>query len=175
MRGKTNLILHDKKIAKKIFFLRGEKVILDIHIAELYQSETRTLKQSIRRNLKRFPDDFMFELNEEELDYLVSQNVIPSKKHLGGAKPFAFTESGVAMLSSVLKSDKAIEMNIAIIRTFIMLRKASGNFQEIAGKLEALDRKYEGRFEDIYKALNQLIDQPNPKRAPIGFRSKENN
>lgn len=173
--NKPNLIIPEERIASKILWLRNEKVILDIHIAELYETETRILKQAVRRNIQRFPDDFMFQLNDAEIEQVVSQNVIPSKKHLGGAKPFAFTESGVAMLSSVLKSNKAIEMNIAIVRTFIMLRKISGNYQEITGKLKELENKFEGRFEDIYKAINHLLDQPKPERTPIGFKSNENN
>jgi len=178
MSESSQLVLPEEQIIKKIILLRGEKVILDVHIAELYQVETRVLKQAVRRNLKRFPSDFMFELNSEEINQVVSQNVIPSKQHLGGAKPYAFTESGVAMLSSVLKSDRAIEMNIAIVRTFIMLRKMAGNYQEIMAKLEDLEGKYEGRFKDIFKALNYLLDEskakndPKPERNPIGFKTK---
>ena len=105
---------------------------MDVHLAELYGVETRTLKQAVRRNMERFPaDDFMFELTEDEIDVVVSQNVIPHKKYLGGANPFAFTETGVAMLSSVLKSKTAIEMNIAIIRAFVALRKIASNYKEV--------------------------------------------
>jgi len=110
-------------IASKILNLRGENVILDVHLAGLYEVETRSLKQAVRRNMDRFPHDFMFELTDIEIDSMVSQNVIPSKSNLGGAFPFAFTENGVAMLSSVLTSKKAIEVNIAIMRTFTVLRK----------------------------------------------------
>ena len=123
----------EEKIIKWIVFLRAEKVILDVHLAELYGVETRVLKQAVRRNIERFPEDFMFELTEEEIKSVVSQNVIPHKKYLGGAVPFAFTETGVAMLSSVLKSNTAIDMNIAIVRAFIALRKAAYRLQRNHG------------------------------------------
>lgn len=100
-------VIKETVIASKIFTLRGERVMLDLHLAELYDVETRSLKQAARRNMDRFPTDFMFELTEKEINEVVSQNVIPSRSHLGGAVPFAFTENGVAMLSSVLKSKKA--------------------------------------------------------------------
>jgi hypothetical protein len=98
---KASVIVPEERIVKRILLIRGEKVILDIHLAELYGVETRTLKQAVKRNIKRFPDDFMYELEEDEVQLVVSQNVIPHKKYFGGAKPFAFTETGVAMLSSV--------------------------------------------------------------------------
>jgi len=121
--GNTMTNIQNAVIASKILSLRNEKVILDIHLAELYNVETRVLKQAVRRNTDRFPDDFMFELTDYEIEYVVSQNVIPSKRHFGGAIPFAFTENGVAMLSSVLSSKQAIIVNIAIMRTFTMIRR----------------------------------------------------
>jgi ORF6N domain len=153
--------------------LRNEKVMLDVHLAELYQVETRALKQAVRRNPDRFPEDFMFELQDNEIEQVVSQNVIPSKQYLGGAAPFAFTESGVAMLSSVLKSKRAVEMNIAIIRTFVMLCKLASNYQAVMRKLEAMDKKYEGRFKEIYKTLNYLINPPSEPMRKIGFKQSE--
>jgi hypothetical protein len=122
-KNDNKLVLHEAVIASKIITIREEKVILDVHLAELYEVETRALKQAVRRNRDRFPDDFMYELTDDEIEFVVSQNVIPSRKHLGGAVPFAFTENGVAMLSSVLTSKRAIEVNIAIMRTFTMLRR----------------------------------------------------
>jgi phage regulator Rha-like protein len=107
-------------IQNKIYEIRGQRVMLDFDLAEMYEVETRALKQAIKRNIDRFPNDFMFELNEKEIENLVSQSVIPSKSKLGGAKPFAFTEQGVAMLSSVLNSKKAIQVNIAVIRAFVL-------------------------------------------------------
>jgi hypothetical protein len=104
-------------------------------LAKIYEVETRALKQAVRRNIDRFPYDFMFELTEEEMKNLVSQNVIPTLNHLGGAKPFAFTEQGIAMLSSVLKSKKAIQMNIAVMRAFVMIRQFALTYHELSEKL----------------------------------------
>ena len=110
-------------IQTKIFEIRGCKVMLDFDLADLYEVETRVLKQAIRRNIIRFPEDFMFILSEPELNQLVSQSVIPSKSYFGGSYPFAFTEQGIAMLSSVLNSDRAIEINISSIRAFVTIRQ----------------------------------------------------
>ena len=171
-------ILPTEIIANKIILLREEKVMLDLHLADLYKIETRVLKQAVRRNISRFPEDFMFELTDNEIDAMVSQNVIPSKQILGGAKPFAFTETGVAMLSSVLKSKNAIEINIAIMRTFVMLRKLLYHNKEIINRLENFDKKlaehdnniilvfeYLKQFEE---AKQQQSNQENRKR--IGFK-----
>src|SRR5882757_459273 len=122
-KERNKIAIVEGKVIKKIVLLRDEKVILDVHLAELYGVETRVLKQAVRRNIDRFPKDFMFELTEKEIVAVVSQNVIPHKKYLGGARPFAFTETGVAMLSSVINSRTAIKMNIEIMRTFVALRK----------------------------------------------------
>jgi len=161
----------EEAILKKIVVLRSEKVILDVHLAELYGVETRTLKQAVRRNMERFPaDDFMFELTEDEIDVVVSQNVIPHKKYLGGANPFAFTETGVAMLSSVLKSKTAIEMNIAIIRAFVALRKIASNYKEVLEIMIEMRSQYDAQFEEVYTALEKLINPPREPRPRIGFR-----
>jgi hypothetical protein len=137
----------------------------------LYGVETRALKQAERRNIERFPaDDFMFELADNEIDAVVSQNVIPHKKYLGGANPFAFTETGVAMLSSVLKSRTAIEMNIAIMRAFIALRKVASNYKEVMQVLKEMRSQYDARFEEVYRALEKLINPPLEPRPRIGFR-----
>ncbi len=170
-KSAKKIIVVEEKIIKKIVFLRDEKIILDVHLAELYGVETRVLKQAVRRNIDRFPEDFMFELTEEEIETVVSQNVIPHKKYLGGATPFAFTETGVAMLSSVLKSASAIEMNIAIIRAFIALRKVASNYKEIMQILTDMKNQYDGKFAEIYNALEQLINPPQPPRNKIGFKN----
>jgi len=166
-------IIADERIIRKIVLLRGEKVILDFHLAELYGVETRVLKQAVRRNSERFPVDFMFELNDVEVDEVVSQNVIPSKGQFGGATPFAFTEAGVAMLSGVLRSERAIQMNIAIIRTFIALRKLAANYQELYDKLEKLEAQHDEKFSEIYKALNHLLSPSTAPRRRIGYRSDD--
>ena len=144
--------------------------MLDADLASLYEVETRVLKQAVRRNIKRFPKDFMFELSEDEIDRLVSQNVIPSKKVFGGAKPFAFTEQGVAMLSSVLNSDKAIKVNIAVLRTFVKLRQILHDNKELADKIDKLEQKYDEQFRIVFTALQQLIKEESEPRPRIGFK-----
>lgn len=165
-------IMPDERIIQRIFLVRDEKVMLDFHLAELYQVETRALKQAVKRNSERFPEGFMFELTTKEIDLMVSQNVIPSKKYLGGALPYVFTESGVAMLSSVLKSKRAVSVNIAIIRSFILLRKIAANYKEIMDKLNELENSYDNKFKEIYKAINYLINPPDKVRRQIGFKRK---
>ena len=115
--------IKERHIQRKIFALRNQQVMLDKDLAELYQVETRVLKQAVKRNIERFPNDFLFELTDKEINFMVSQSVIPSRKYLGGAIPFAFTEQGVSMLSSVLTSKTAIEVNISIFRAFTKMRK----------------------------------------------------
>lgn len=168
-------------IAGKIIILREEKVILDAHLAELYQVETRALKQAVRRNRNRFPADFLYELSETEIENVVSQNVIPSKRHLGGAIPFAFTDNGVAMLSSVLNSKRAIEVNIAIMRTFTMLRKMLLLQNDFAQEIEKIRKQlsqHDNQILMIFEYLKQFeetkqqqLEQANRKR--IGFKSPE--
>ena len=157
-------------IQNKIHDIRGFKVMLDFDLALLYGVETRVLKQSIRRNSKRFPDYFMFELSQLEINQLVSQNVIPSKSYLGGSSPFAFTEQGIAMLSSVLKSDRAIEINISIMRTFVTIRQFALNYTELQNRITEI----EGQFPEIYNVLNYLVDKEEKEvtteRIKIGFK-----
>ncbi|WP_324069779.1 MAG: ORF6N domain-containing protein [Flavobacterium sp.] len=159
-------------ITQKIHEIRGYKIMLDFDLAELYETETRILKQAVRRNIERFPDDFMFELTKEEFDNLRSQIVTSS---YGGTRymPFAFTEQGVAMLSSVLNSKKAIEVNIAIMRTFVVLRNSILSLEEITNRVSEIEQQ----FPEIYKALNYLMDthQKNieqKERSKIGFKKK---
>ena len=163
------------QIKNSILEIRGIKVILDFELAKLYEVETRVLKQAVRRNIDRFPSDFMFQLTEIEMQHLVSQNVIPTLNHFGGAKPFAFTEQGVAMLSSVLKSKKAIHMNISIMRAFVMMRQWALTHQELSARLDALEQQYGHKFSDIEQVLNFLIQKDQKKtqqqqRDRIGFK-----
>ncbi len=167
------IIIPEERILTKIFLIRGEKVILDVHLAELYGVETRALKQAVKRNSGRFPPDFMYVLTELEIEAVVSQNVIPHKKFFGGSAPYAFSETGVAMLSSVLKSDKAVEMNIMIIRTFVTLRKMALNYREIMQKLKTMESENDEKFKEIYAALNHLLSPPNPPRKRIGYKSDD--
>lgn len=173
-----NIIVPEERILNRIVVLRGEKVMLDVHLAELYGVENRALKQAVRRNIDLFPEDFMFDLTASEIESVVSQNVIPSKQHLGGAVPFAFTETGVAMLSSVLKSKRAKEMNIAIMRTFVALRKMALNYSEIMGALEDIRKKVSGQDQQInliFEYLKQLEqtkqkESVQAERKRIGYK-----
>jgi hypothetical protein len=166
----------DQKVINRIIVLRNENVMLDIHLAEIYEVETRALKQAVRRNLDLFPNDFMFVLTVDELEEVVSQNVIPSKQHLGGSFPYAFTETGIAMLSSVLKSKRAREMNIAIIRTFVALRKVLLNSSEIRLEIESIKKKlgkYDQSIELVYHHLDKLIrihEKPKLPEKSIGYK-----
>lgn len=158
-------------IRTKIQTIRGKQVMLDSDLALLYEVETRVLKQAVRRNIERFPEDFMFELSKEEIEQMVSQFVIPSKSYFGGAKPFAFTEQGVAMLSSVLKSQTAIRVNIQIIRVFVSMRQIAQNHEELAGKLKELETRFNKQFEEVFEALNYLVKLESIKteRRRIGY------
>lgn len=158
-------------IRTKIQTIRGRQVMLDSDLALLYEVETRVLKQAVRRNMERFPEDFMFELSKQEIEQMVSQFVIPSKSYLGGAKPFAFTEQGVAMLSSVLKSQTAIRVNIQIMRVFVSIRQIAQNHDELAGKLKELETRFNKQFEDVFEALNYLVklEPINTERRRIGY------
>ena len=160
-------------IQNKIYEIRGYKVMLDFDLANMYEVETRILKQSVKRNAIRFPPDFMFSLSEAEINLMVSQNVIPSKSYFGGSFPFAFTEQGIAMLSSVLKSDKAIEINISIIRAFVTFRQFSLTYSELKTKIEEIESK----FPEIYNALNYLVEKDTIKenqmdRTKIGYKNE---
>ncbi|MBK5722289.1 ORF6N domain-containing protein [Dysgonomonas sp. Marseille-P4677] len=162
-------------IQNRIYEIRGYRVILDFDLAELYQVETKVLKQSVRRNLKRFPSDFMFELSQEEWLNLRSQIVTSS---WGGARyqPFAFTEQGVAMLSSVLRSETAIEINISIMRVFVKIREFSSVYIELNQKLETFMIETNLQFNDIYQALTELASQKEEENKPrkrIGYVKEE--
>jgi len=171
---KNKIIIPEERILNKIILIRDEKVILDVHLAEFYSVETRVLKQAVRRNFDRFPDDFMYELTEDEIDDVVSQNVIPHKKYFGGATPYAFTEAGVAMLSSVLKSTTAVEINIAIVRTFVALRKVALNYKDIMMKIEEMKAENDEKFDEIFNALEHLLEPPpTPKIPPIGYKTSK--
>ena len=168
-------------IQSKIHDIRGQRVMLDFDLAALYEVETRALKQAVRRNTRRFPIDFMLELTEKEMDDMVSQNVIPAKKHFGGAAPYAFTEQGVAMLSTVLRSEKAIDVNIAIMRAFVALRHFAFTNAELSKKVGDLEKELADVNEVLHwlgqenqSRANEIADlQITPKdwesRRPIGF------
>ena len=164
-------IIPQEIIEKKIYLIRGHKVMIDRDLAELYGVETRVLNQAVRRNIKRFPDDFMFSLNRDEIMNL-SQFVISSGiKHAPNV--FAFTEQGVAMLSCVLKSDRAINVNIAIMRAFVRLREMIASNKELSKRLDDLEKKYDTQFRVVFDAIRAIMDPPEKKRRKIGFRREK--
>ena len=156
-------------IQKKIYEIRDQKVMMDFDLSELYETETKYLKRAVKAHLKRFPPDFMFELTKKEFETLRC-NFSTSKK--GGTRymPFAFTEQGVAMLSAVLNSDKAIDVNISIIRAFVMMRQFAINYKDLADKIAKLEKKNNKQFKDVYEALNLLLSD---KETEIDFESRE--
>jgi hypothetical protein len=164
-----------ERIEKAILLIRGKKVMLDADLASLYAVETRVLVQAVRRNLGRFPEDFMFQLSKEEVDFLRSQIVTLKRGRGQHSKylPYAFTEQGVAMLSSVLRSPRAIQVNIEIMRAFVRLRQMLASHAQLARKLDALEQKYDAQFKAVFDAIRQLMAPPEPKRRPIGFRRGE--
>lgn len=164
------ITIHEENLAQQIFFLRGRKVMFDFDLAKLYGIETRVLKQQVKRNQDRFPDDFMFRLSEKEILVMVSQNVIPSKSHIGGSMPMAFTELGVAMLSSVLNSKRAIMVNIAIMRAFVNLRQLMDANQNLIRRIDSLEDKYDRKFQLVFEAIKELIRQENEPRETIGYK-----
>ena len=165
-----------QRIENLIYMLRGHKVMLDTDLTELYGVETRALKQAVRRNKKRFPDDFMFELSKEENRSLRSQNVILERGKYSKYLPFAFTEQGVAMLSSVLNSERAIGVNIEIMRAFVRVREMLGAHRELAAKLMELETRiqdHDEQIQTIFEAIRQLMTPPEKPKKRIGFEVKE--
>jgi len=153
-------------IQNKIYEVRGQRVMLDFDLAELYEVETRTLNQAVKRNTKRFPSDFMFQLSNKEFDNLMSQIVISS---WGGTRklPYAFTEHGITMLASILRSERAIEINIQIVRAFIALRQYALGYAELNQKLETFMLETNMQFSDIYQALTEMASQNEKNQKPI--------
>ena len=166
-------LVDDQNIQNKIYTLRGLQVMIDKDLAKLYDVETRALKQAVKRNIERFPEDFMFELTDFEIDYMVSQSVIPSKKHLGGAKPFVFTEQGVSTLSSVLSSDKAIQIHIDIMRAFVKMRKFISQNTSLFQKIESIEKRqisYEIKNDTKVDAiLNAIEEKGTPQKQHIFY------
>lgn len=171
------------QIESKMFLIRGQKVMLDEDLASLYEVETKALNRAVKRNLERFPADFMFQLSAEEFTALRSQygtsnlrsQIVTSNEKPAGRggrryAPYAITEQGVAMLSSVLHSERAIRVNIEIMRTFVRLRQMLAGNAELARKLVALEKKYDARFKAVFEAIHELMAPPeNKKKRPIGF------
>ncbi len=185
----TKNIIPSARIEKRIFWLRGEKVMLDSDLAELYEVETRVLNQAVKRNIDRFPKDFIFQLtlaeanvifasrsqivtlNERNEEDMRSQIVTASKRNIRFA-PYAFTELGVAMLSSVLKSKRAVAVNIQIMRTFVQLRNMLATHDVLRRKIEMMERKYDKQFKAVFDVLRQLLKEEEEPKRKIGFTEK---
>ncbi len=163
-----------ERIEQRSFLIRGERVMLDFDLATLYQVTTKALNQAVRRNRERFPEDFMFQLTREESKELNrSQIVTGLQKHRDQRfRLYAFTEQGVSMLSSVLRSKRAALVNVAIMRAFVKLRQILASNTELARKLEELEKKYDAQFKVVFDAIRQLMTPPEPKRKQIGFQAK---
>lgn len=169
----THAVIPRERIEQRIYLLRREKVMLSTDLARLYQVAPRVLVQAVKRNAVRFPEDFMFQLTSEEFQNLKSQIVTSSWGGVRRATPYAFTEQGVAMLSSVLRSKRAVRVNIEIMRAFVRLRRMLASNEELARKLAALEKKYDAQFKIVFDAIRELMRPPEPKRRPIGFRQDE--
>lgn len=165
------LLIPQDRIEKSIFLIRDQKVMLDRDLANLYEVETGALVRAVKRNLDRFPEDFMFQLTDEEWEIMRCQ--IDISKGRGGRRyaPYVFTEQGVAMLSSVLRSARAARVNVEIMRVFVRLREMLATHKDLARKLTALEKKYDAQFKVVFDAIRQLMAQPTPdeKKRRIGF------
>jgi hypothetical protein len=169
MGTKRGALVPAEVIERRIFVIRGQKVMLDSDLAGLYGVPTKVLNQAVRRNLDRFPEDFMFKITASEAQSLRSQ-IVTSSAH-GGRRylPRAFTEQGVAMLSSVLHSERAVQVNVAIMRTFVRLRAMLMSHADLSAKLDALEEKYDGQFAAVFQVIRQLMTDKEKGKPPIGF------
>ncbi len=167
-----NLIITADRIERRIFYLRGVRVILSSDLAELYGVAAKALNQAVRRNLDRFPEDFMFQLDREEFYNLKSQIVTSNWGGVRRALPYAFTEQGIAMLSGVLKSSRAIRVNIEIMRTFVKLTRMLASNVELARKVDEMEKKYDRQFKTVFDTIRQMMAPAPVPPKPIGFRPK---
>lgn len=167
------LLVPVERIERCILFIRGQKVMLDSDLAELYDVSTKRLNEQVKRNMPRFPEDFMFRLSDEELSSLRCQT--GASEGPGGRRylPYAFTEQGVAMLSGVLHSPRAIRANVEIMRAFVRLRRMIASHEELARRLDELEEKYDGQFKVVFEAIRQLMLPPPVKHRPVGFRMQD--
>jgi len=169
MEGAMEIVVKQEVIERIIYMIRGHKVMLDSDLAELYAVEVKQLKRQVRRNIERFPADFMFQISKEEYESLRCQIGTLKRGEHSKYLPYAFTEQGVAMLSSVLHSKRAIQVNIAIMRAFVKLREMLTANKDLARKLNAMEKKYDSHFKIVFDAIRQLMSPPEPKRRKIGF------
>ena len=172
--AKDRSLIPIERIERLILLIRGHKVMLDSDLADLYGVTTKRLNEQVRRNLSRFPEDFMFQLTESEARLLRSQ-FATSKEGRGGRRypPYAFTEQGVAMLSSVLNSERAVQVNIEIMRAFVRLRQILASNKELAKRLDELEKKYDAQFKVVFDAIRELMRPQESKKRPIGFLVEE--
>jgi hypothetical protein len=162
-----------ERVLQSILLIRGHRVILDVELATMYAVSTKALNQAVKRNLSRFPDDFMFRLTAAEKTEVVTNCDHLRKLKFSPTRPYAFTEQGVAMLSSVLKSDRAVHVNVQIMRTFVRLRQMLSSHADLARKLTELEIKYDGHFKVVFDAIRQLMAEPKEKRKPpVGFHTE---
>ena len=161
------------QIENKIFLVRGQKVMLSTDLAQLYEVEPRVMVQAVKRNIDRFPEDFMFQLTEQEFVNLKSQIVTSSWGGLRRAIPYAFTENGIAMLSSVLNSKRAIQVNIQIMRTFTKLRELIASHKDLTRKLNDLEKKYDSQFQIVFEAIRQILEVAEKPKKKIGYISEK--
>jgi len=181
-----NSLVPSERVEKRIFLLRGHKVMLNTDLAEPYEVEPRVLVQAVKRNIERFPGDFMFQLTWEEVSILRSQSVILKEPASSSSRsqsvilkrgqnikyaPYAFTEQGVAMLSSVLRSKRAVQVNIEIMRAFVRLREMAASHKDLARRLDALEKKYDTQFKAVFDAIRKLMAPPQRQVKQIGFRT----
>ena len=174
MPRKSALSIPSERVMRSILLVRGQKVILDADIAALYGIETKMLVRAMKRNIERFPRDFMFQLSKTEFDDLRCHSGTSSS--WGGRRypPYAFTEQGVAMLSSVLKSKRAVRVNIEIMRTFVKLREILSTHKALARKIEQMERKYDAQFKVIFDAIRELMAPPKRQKRQIGYHTEQN-
>jgi ORF6N domain len=166
-----SVLVPRERIEQTILLIRGHRVMLSTDLADLYAVEPRALIQAVKRNKDRFPPDFMFQLTEREFGHLKSQFVISSWGGLRRAYPYAFTGQGVAMLSRVLRSKRAVQANIVIMRAFVRLREMIGSNKALARRLTDLEKKYDGQFRVVFEAIRELMAEPAPKSRRIGFKT----
>ncbi|MGH7665326.1 MAG: ORF6N domain-containing protein [Gemmatimonadaceae bacterium] len=171
MAGRRGALVPRERILGAILLIRKQKIMLDTTLAELYGVETRILVQAVKRNLGRFPEDFMFQLSREEFDDLKSQDVMSSGWGGRRTPPYAFTEQGVAMLSSVLRSRRAVEVNVEIMRAFVRLREMIAGRADLVLRLDALEQRYDEQFRVIFDAIRALISEDTAPTRRIGFHA----
>lgn len=172
--AKEESLIPLERIEQKIYVIRGERVMLDSDLAEIYGVETRVFNQAVKRNLNRFPEDFMFQLTEEEHEVLRSQIVI-SKTGRGGRRylPYVFTEHGAIMAANILNSEKAVTASVQVVRAFVKLRQILIKNADLAKKLEEMEKKYDSQFKIVFQAIRQLMTPPDKPQRKIGFVDKE--